>query len=112
MRSGSGSPGEGRGRLTAVAAVVAVVGVAVLARIPLIGLPLDADEGGYALVAHRWAAGAPLYSLGAWVDRPPGLVLVFRFVDAMSYTATAVRAAAAVAAVALSLGATATAWAL
>jgi hypothetical protein len=108
----SGSPVVARGRPTALAVVVAVVGVAVLARIPLIGLPLDSDEGGYALVAHRWAVGAPLYSLGAWVDRPPGLVLVFRLVDAVSYSALAMRAAAAVAAAVLALAAAATAWAL
>ena len=38
------------------------VGVAVLTllvRLPLVGLPLDPDEGGYAYIARRWAAGEP-----------------------------------------------------
>ena len=105
-------PAQARGRRATVAVVAAVVAVTVLARIPLMGLPLDSDEGGYALVAHRWSLGAPLYSLGAWVDRPPGLVVVFRLVDAVSYSAVAMRVAAALAAAVLSLGAAATAWAL
>ncbi|MDQ3875961.1 MAG: glycosyltransferase family 39 protein, partial [Actinomycetota bacterium] len=39
--------------------------------------PLTADEGGYAEVARLWKSGVRLYD-GAWVDRPQGLLLVFR----------------------------------
>jgi 4-amino-4-deoxy-L-arabinose transferase-like glycosyltransferase len=57
------------------------VGVAALlafaARIPFWRAPLTADEGGYTEVARLWERGAHLYS-GAWVDRPQGLILVFR----------------------------------
>ena len=102
----------GRARWTALAAVAATAVVAVLVRLPLIGLPLDSDEGGYALVAHRWAAGATLYSAGAWVDRPPGLVLVFRWVDALAYSPLGLRVASAVAAAVLAVGAAAASWAL
>ena len=83
-----------------------------LLRLPLMGLPLDPDEGGYAYLARRWALGSPLYSDGAWVDRPPGLMTVFRWVVAVSYTPLALRVAALVAAVVVTLGTGAAAWAL
>jgi hypothetical protein len=85
---------------------------AVLVRLLLFHLPLDPDEGGYAYIATRWAAGSPLYSAGAWVDRPAGLMLAFRFVTDISYSATAIRAAAMLCGVVLSLGAASAAWAL
>jgi 4-amino-4-deoxy-L-arabinose transferase-like glycosyltransferase len=72
--------------------------LAVLVRAPFFGMPLTADEGGYAEVARLWSRGAGLYQ-GAWVDRPQGLLLVFRamlHVDGGS--AEALRALAAVAA--------------
>ena len=89
-----------------------VVALAVVIRLPLFHLPLDPDEGGYAYIASRWAAGAQLYSAGAWVDRPQGLMLVFRLVSDLSYTATAVRIGAMVAGSVLALGAAAAAWAV
>jgi hypothetical protein len=82
---------------------VGVAVVAVLVRLPMLGLPLDSDEGGYAYVARRWAAGATLYTPGAWVDRPPGLALVFRWTGDIAYSPTALRSAAALAAVAVAL---------
>ena len=72
--------------------------LAVLARLPFLGTPLTADEGGYAEVARLWSHGAVLYQ-GAWVDRPQGLLIIFRamlHVDGGS--AEAFRALAAVAA--------------
>jgi hypothetical protein len=75
-----------------------------LVRLPLLGLPLDPDEGGYAYIARRWAAGSPLYSPAAWVDRPPGLMLVFRWLGDLSYTPVALRLGAMLAAVVLALG--------
>jgi 4-amino-4-deoxy-L-arabinose transferase-like glycosyltransferase len=72
--------------------------LAVLVRLPFFGTPLTADEGGYAEVARLWSRGAVLYG-GAWVDRPQGLLLVFRamlHIDGGS--AEALRALAAVAA--------------
>jgi 4-amino-4-deoxy-L-arabinose transferase-like glycosyltransferase len=72
--------------------------LAVLVRLPFFGTPLTADEGGYAEVARLWSRGAVLYG-GAWVDRPQGLLLVFRamlHIDGGS--AEALRASAAVAA--------------
>ncbi|HEX5248879.1 MAG TPA: glycosyltransferase family 39 protein [Gaiellales bacterium] len=71
--------------------------LAVLARLPFLHTPLTADEGGYAEVARLWSHGAVLYQ-GAWVDRPQGLLIIFRamlHVDGGS--AEALRALAAVA---------------
>ena len=52
---------------------------AVAIRLPLLGVPLDADEGGYAYLARRWAGGSRLYG-PTWVDRPQGLLLTYRLV--------------------------------
>jgi hypothetical protein len=82
-----------------------VVGVAAVVRLPLLGVPLDPDEGGYAYIARHWAAGSPLYSQGAWVDRPPALMLVFRWVTDLSYSPTALRLAAVLVAAVLAAGA-------
>lgn len=85
---------------------VAIVAVtAAVVRVPLLGLPLDPDEGGYAYVAHRWAAGAQLYTTAAWVDRPPVLMLIFRWITDLSYSPIALRLAAMLAAVVVALGA-------
>ncbi len=46
-------------------------------RLPFLHTPLTADEGGYGEIARLWDGGARLYDQ-AWVDRPQGLLLVFR----------------------------------
>ena len=91
--------------------VAALSALVVLARLPLFGVPLDPDEGGYAYVAHRWAKGAGLYG-NPWIDRPQGLVIVFRAVTDVSYTAAALRTAAVLAGITLTLGVAAAAWAV
>jgi hypothetical protein len=55
---------------------VALAATAAL-RLRFADVPLTADEGGYAVVAGRWADGASLYG-DAWVDRPQALVLLYR----------------------------------
>jgi 4-amino-4-deoxy-L-arabinose transferase-like glycosyltransferase len=60
----------------ALVALVAAL-LAVGARAAFWRAPLTADEGGYAEVARLWKNGVGLYS-DAWVDRPQGLLLVFR----------------------------------
>ncbi len=70
-------------------------------RLRFAGVPLTADEGGYGVVAARWAAGTVLYD-GAWVDRPQGLVVLYRLaweagplgVRVLALVATAVTAVA------------------
>src|SRR5439155_26974867 len=71
------------------------VGLAVLVRLPFWKAPLTADEGGYAEVARLWSHGATLYR-GAWVDRPQGLVLVFRALHLIGGSPVAMRVTAAV----------------
>src|SRR3954471_18802611 len=69
--------------------------LAVLVRLPFWNAPLTADEGGYAEVARLWSHGATLYG-GAWVDRPQGLIVVFRAVHVIGGSPLAMRATAAV----------------
>lgn len=45
--------------------------------IPFLTTPLTVDEGGYGYVARWWASGADLYG-DVWVDRPQGLLLLYR----------------------------------
>ena len=64
-----------------------VVVISVLAslalRIRFITTPLSSDEGGYLAVARAWASGRSLYGQ-AWVDRPQGLLLLFRAWDRLT----------------------------
>jgi hypothetical protein len=58
----------------------AALGLALLGivlRVPFLDTPLTADEGGYAEIARLWAHGYGLYGAN-WVDRPQGLLVVFR----------------------------------
>jgi 4-amino-4-deoxy-L-arabinose transferase-like glycosyltransferase len=104
--------GVSRPRTVAVTGAIGVTLLALLVRLPLMKLPLDPDEGGYAYVAQRWAAGERLYSAQAWVDRPQGLLLLFRAVTTASYSAAAIRVAAVLVAVVLAFAVGAIAWAL
>lgn len=82
-------------RAPAVAVAFAAV-LAVALRVPFVGAPLTTDEGGYAEVARLWSRGATLYD-DTWVDRPQGLLLVFRAVlHVDGGSATAIRIVAAV----------------
>jgi hypothetical protein len=75
------------------AVLAASVAMAVVWRLPFLRYPITDDEAGYALVARFWSHGSELYG-GAWVDRPQGLVLIFRLVLAFSGSVTALRIAA------------------
>ncbi|WP_067497785.1 hypothetical protein [Actinoplanes sp. TFC3] len=57
--------------------IVAAAVLAVLLRVPFLFTGLSTDEGGYAYVARQWARGDRLYDT-AWLDRPQGLLLVYR----------------------------------
>jgi 4-amino-4-deoxy-L-arabinose transferase-like glycosyltransferase len=50
--------------------------------LPFLTTPLSVDEGGYGYVAHWWARGADLYG-DVWVDRPQGLLLLYRWALAL-----------------------------
>jgi hypothetical protein len=60
--------------------VIGAILVSVALRARFITTPLSADEGGYLAVARAWASGKSLYT-EAWVDRPQGLVVLFRIWD-------------------------------
>lgn len=60
--------------------VVGAIVVSIALRARFITTPLSADEGGYMAVARAWASGKSLYGQ-AWVDRPQGLVVLFRIWD-------------------------------
>jgi hypothetical protein len=58
--------------------VVVVSAAMLLLRLVLMFEPLHSDEAGYLLVARGWHLGGPnLYGL-YWVDRPPGLIALFK----------------------------------
>ena len=73
-QEGDASPRE---RRAFALGVVAIALVAVLVRLRFLDVPLSVDEGGYAAVARFWAGGSHLYR-DVWVDRPQGLLLLYR----------------------------------
>jgi hypothetical protein len=75
--------------------------VAALVRLPFLG-SIGPDEGGYAYVAWQWSRGATLYR-SDWVDRPQGLILVYRLLISISHSAGAIRLGAVVAGAAVTL---------
>jgi 4-amino-4-deoxy-L-arabinose transferase-like glycosyltransferase len=80
-------------------------------RLPLLRVPLDADEGGYGYLARRWADGGRLYG-PVWVDRPQGLLLSYRFVTGLGRSPVLIHLAAIAAALLLTAGVAAAAGAL
>jgi 4-amino-4-deoxy-L-arabinose transferase-like glycosyltransferase len=63
--------------------------------VPFFQLPLTADEGGYAEIARLWQHGDSLYGQ-LFVDRPQGLLLVYRvLLDLGADSTLALRGAAA-----------------
>jgi hypothetical protein len=65
-------------------------------RVPFLSAPLTSDEGGYAEVARLWERSNTLYR-GAWVDRPQGLMLIYRGISDLGLGSTEGLRAAAVA---------------
>ncbi len=49
-------------------------------RVRFLFTPLTADEGGFLAIARAWGDGRALYSQ-VWVDRPQGLLVVYRIWD-------------------------------
>ena len=62
------------------AVVLVAMAMSIALRARFIFTPLTSDEGGYLTVARAWASGRRLYDQ-TWVDRPQGLVLLFRVWD-------------------------------
>ena len=57
--------------------------VSVLMRLRMFWSPVTVDEGGYLAIARAWAHGKVLYR-DVWVDRPQGLLVLFRVWDWLS----------------------------
>ena len=57
--------------------------LALLIRAPMLGTPITSDEGGYLAIARAWAHGKVLYH-DVWIDRPQGLLVLFRVWDWLS----------------------------
>ena len=89
-------------QLLPAACIAGLAFVAALVRLPFLATGLGPDEGGYAYVAERWAHGARLYH-AAWVDRPQGLLLAYRFFLRIGDTPWAVRLGAIVFACAITV---------
>jgi 4-amino-4-deoxy-L-arabinose transferase-like glycosyltransferase len=96
----------------AAAAIAAAGAVAVALRVPFMRVGLGPDEGGYAYVAEQWAHGARLYGTSAWVDRPQGLLLVYRLLLWFAHGPWAIRLGAVVFGAAITLLVGAIGWML
>lgn len=79
------APDIRRSRRRTTAAVLAIAGLAVAARLPFLARPLGPDEGGFLLVAAQWSPGRSLYG-DYWVDRPPLLIDFFTLAHLLGAT--------------------------
>jgi hypothetical protein len=77
-RSGHETAGGRTRRYTA--AVSWCVALSALLRLRFVFTPLTADEGGFLAIARAWGDGRTLYTQ-VWVDRPQGLLVVYRIWD-------------------------------
>jgi hypothetical protein len=66
-----------------VVGVDVAAAASMLLRLRFVFTPLSADEGGFVAIARSWARGATLYR-DVWVDRPQGLLALFRLWDMVS----------------------------
>lgn len=72
-----------RPRPPAMAPIWSLVVASVLSvslRLRMYWTPITADEAGFLVIARSWAHGRTLYR-DVWVDRPQGLIAVYRFWD-------------------------------
>ena len=72
-------------KVTYQRAVLGAVIVSIVLRARFLFSPLYADEGGILSVARDWSSGATLYR-NVWIDRPQGLIVLFRSWDALPGT--------------------------
>ena len=106
-------PGPSR-RRTSRRVWIAFAAIALLAaalRVPFMWAGVGADEGGYAFIAHEWAGGAHLYR-DLFVDRPQGLIVLYRGLTDIGYHAWAIRLGAVLAGTLLTLLVGAIGWML
>ena len=65
--------------------IASAVAFSALLRVRFVFEGLLADEGGALSAARSWSSGSPLYR-DVWVDRPQGVLLLFRGWDALPFT--------------------------
>lgn len=53
--------------------------IVVILRVPFINVPLGIDEGGDSFVARAWGSTEGSMYGGSWLDRPPLLILIYKF---------------------------------
>jgi hypothetical protein len=87
---------------TAPAALLGTGVLAAIARAPFLTAGLSPDEGGFAYIARQWGRGAVLYR-DLWIDRPQGLLGVYRGILAIADRAWSVRLGALLIGVAIAL---------
>jgi 4-amino-4-deoxy-L-arabinose transferase-like glycosyltransferase len=83
----------------------------VAARLHFLLVPLNTDEGGFAAIARLWGDGETLYGDVAWVDRPQGLLVLFRLAG-LAGSDEVLRLLAVTAGVLTAIGVAAAAWAI
>lgn len=98
-------------RRAALTAIAVAVAADLLLRARLARLPLNTDEGGFAYVAHLWSTGSRLYGDDAWVDRPQGLLVLYRIANALG-DEWAIRSLALAAGALTTIAVATAAWAL
>ena len=86
----------------------AIVAAAIL-RLRFLDVPLNVDEAGFGQVARLWSRGFALYGDVAWVDRPQGLVGLYRIAVGIG-DEWAIRTLALVAGITLVLAVASIAW--
>lgn len=101
----------GRERRRTVWIIAGWTVVAAALRAPFIWTGLSMDEGGYAYVAQQWAHGQRLYDT-AWLDRPQGLLLVYRLLLGIDDSGATIRAGAVLAGAAITVFVGVTGWLL
>ena len=93
------SPAELRRRpLTYRHQLAMAVAVALLLRGRFFFAPISPDEGGYLAIARTWRHGATLYD-DIWIDRPQGLLTIYRVFDMFGGSHATVRVLSLIAAV-------------
>jgi hypothetical protein len=74
-----------------VRTLLLLLAVGAALRLPFAWTPLESDEGGFLMVAKQWHGhGNALYT-DQWVDRPPFMLLVFKFAATLGGDRLAVR---------------------
>ncbi|MEI7546893.1 MAG: glycosyltransferase family 39 protein [Actinomycetota bacterium] len=94
----SDEPQQASPRLSYRARVVTAVLLAVVLRARFFFSPISPDEGGYIAIARKWRHGATLYN-DIWIDRPQGLISIYRAFDILGGTSHTVRVLSLIAAV-------------